>query len=113
MSVTEVNTANWQEVVIECSKQKPVVVDFWAPWCGPCHMVSPVLEELSSPEEMGNRLTFCKLNTDENQLIASKYGVMSIPTMMIFKGGEAVDMTIGATTKTNLKEKFEMHLAEE
>ena len=110
MAVSEVNSTDWEEKVLEGSKSKPVVVDFWAPWCGPCRMVSPILEELSEPGEMGGKLTFVKLNTDENQEIAGKYGVMSIPTMMIFKNGEAIDRTIGATTKNNLKEKFETHL---
>jgi thioredoxin 1 len=108
MSVFEVNDGNWESDVIESSKTKPVVVDFWAPWCGPCRMVSPVLEELS--EEMTEQLTFCKINIDENQETANKFGVMSIPTMIIFKNGEVIDRTIGASTKNKLKEKFEAHL---
>ena len=108
MPVIEVGNDNWDSEVIEGSKTKPVVVDFWAPWCGPCRMVSPVLEELS--EEMTDTMTFCKLNIDENQDTANKFGVMAIPTMMIFKNGDVVDRTIGASTKNKLKEKFEIHL---
>lgn len=108
MPVIEVNNDNWESEVIENSKTKPVVVDFWAPWCGPCRMVSPVLEELSA--EMNEQLTFCKINIDDNQETANRFGVMSIPTMIIFKNGEVIDRTIGASTKTKLKEKFEAHL---
>jgi len=108
MPVTEVGSDNWDSEVIEGSKIKPVVVDFWAPWCGPCRMVSPVLEELS--EEMTDTMTFCKLNIDENQDTANKFGVMAIPTMMIFKNGDAVDRTIGASTKNKLREKLELHI---
>jgi thioredoxin 1 len=110
MSVAEVGNIDFEDKVIEGSRSKPVVVDFWAPWCGPCRMVGPVLEELS--DEMNTQLDFFKLNTDENQETASKFGVMSIPTMIIFKGGEPIDRIVGATTKNNLKEKFEAHLAE-
>ena len=108
MSVLEVSSNEFQEKVLEASKTKPVVVDFWAPWCGPCRMVSPVLEELST--EMTGKINFFKLNTDENQETASQYGVMSIPTVMLFKGGEPVERIIGATTKNNFKEKLEAHL---
>jgi len=108
MAVLEINGNEFQAKVIEGSKAKPVVVDFWAPWCGPCRMVSPVLDELS--EEMSARITFFKLNTDENQQTASQFGVMSIPTVMLFKSGEPVERIIGATTKNNFKEKLEAHL---
>jgi len=108
MPVLEISSNEFQAKVIEGSKAKPVVVDFWAPWCGPCRMVSPVLDELSN--EMAARITFFKLNTDENQQTASQFGVMSIPTVMLFKGGEPVERIIGATTKNNFKEKLEAHL---
>ncbi len=110
MSVLDISTSEFQEKVIEGSKAKPVVVDFWAPWCGPCRMVSPVLDELS--DEMSDKITFFKLNTDENQETASQFGVMSIPTIMLFKGGEPVERIIGATTKNNFKDKLEAHLTQ-
>ncbi len=108
MAVNEVNNSNFESEVVEGSKQKPVVVDFWAPWCGPCKMVAPVIEELS--EEMTEKITFVKLNTDDNQDTASKFGVMSIPTLILFKDGEPIDRIVGATTKNNLKEKLEAHI---
>lgn len=111
MSVLDVSTSEFQEKVIEGSKSKPVVVDFWAPWCGPCRMVSPVLDELST--EMSEKISFFKLNTDENQETASQFGVMSIPTVMLFKNGEPVERIIGATTKGNFKDKLEAHLSKE
>jgi thioredoxin 1 len=110
MPVLEITSVEFQEKIIEGSKTKPAVVDFWAPWCGPCRMVSPVLEELS--EEMSEKLNFFKLNTDENQQTASQFGVMSIPTIMLFKDGEPVERIIGATTKNNFKEKLETHLTD-
>ena len=108
MSVIEISSNEFKAKVVEASKTKPVVVDFWAPWCGPCRMVGPVLDELAN--EMSEKITFFKLNTDENQATASQYGVMSIPTVMLFKGGEPVERIIGATTKNNFKEKLEAHL---
>ena len=110
MAVSDVSSSEFQEKVLEGSKTKPVVVDFWAPWCGPCRMVSPVIEELS--KEMSAQITFFKVNTDEAQEIASQLGIMAIPTVMLFKDGEPVDRIIGATTKNNFKEKLEAHLPE-
>lgn len=86
----------------------PVLVDFWAPWCGPCRIVGPVVEELAT--EFAGRAKVVKVNTDESQGIAGAYGIMSIPTLAIFKGGKPVDGVVGAVPKKILKELLEKHL---
>ena len=86
----------------------PVLVDFWAPWCGPCRMVSPVVEEIS--EQYAEQVKVVKVNTDENPKIASQYGIRSIPTLMIFKAGQRVDMVVGAVPKTTLANTLEKYL---
>ena len=82
-----------------------VVVDCWAPWCGPCRMVGPILDELA--KEMQGRIVFAKLNVDENPATSSKYQIMSIPTMLVFKNGNLVDRFVGAMPKEELKRKIE------
>ncbi len=84
-----------------------VLVDFWAPWCGPCKMIAPVLEELS--EELGDKLKIAKLNVDDNQETAGKYGVMSIPTLLLMKDGNVVDQVIGFQPKEALEELVNKH----
>jgi len=86
----------------------PVLVDFWAPWCGPCKMVAPVLEELS--ETYGEKLTIVKLNTDENPQVTSKYGITGIPTMNVYVGGEVVKTMVGAQSKPKLIRELEPFL---
>jgi thioredoxin 1 len=105
--ITTVTDTNFQSEVIE--SDKPVLVDFWAPWCGPCRMVAPVLEEIA--KERGEDLQIVKLNVDENQQTASKYQVMSIPTLILFKDGDVAHKVIGALPKRRLDAELDPVLA--
>jgi len=98
MSTVKIDKSNFQADVLQASE--PVVVDFWAEWCGPCKMIGPALEEIST--ELGGKVKIAKLNIDENPELAAQYGVRSIPTLMIFKGGQVADMKVGAAPKTAL-----------
>lgn len=95
--IVELTNDNFENEVLK--SDIPVLVDFWAPWCGPCKMMSPVVDEVS--EEIST-VKFCKLNTDEADTIAFKYKVMSIPTLMLFKNGEKVKQSVGAISKDDL-----------
>jgi thioredoxin 1 len=103
-AITEVSDGNFQAEVIE--SVTPVLVDFWAPWCGPCRQVAPVLEEIAG--EQGDSLKIVKLNVDDNQQTAAQYGVMSIPTLILFKGGQPAKQVVGALPKKRLEGELEL-----
>jgi thioredoxin 1 len=105
-SATQVTDSSFKQEVLD--SDVPVLVDFWAPWCGPCRMVAPVVDEISSQYE--GQIKVVKVNTDENPNVASQYGIRSIPTLMIFKGGQKVDMVVGAVPKTTLANTLEKYL---
>src|SRR5919199_1101 len=93
----------------EVRKYPLMIVDFWAPWCGPCRMVSPIIEQLA--REYSGKVVFGKVNVDENQRIAASFGIQSIPTLMIFKTGKAVDVIIGAMPKSQIEIKLKQQLS--
>jgi thioredoxin 1 len=105
--VTEVTDTNFQAEVLEA--ETPVLVDFWAPWCGPCRMVAPVVEEIA--KERGAALKVVKLNVDENQETAIAFEVMSIPTLILFSNGEVAKKVVGAYPKRKLEAELEPSLA--
>jgi len=97
--VIETTDKKFAEDVLK--SKTPVLIDFWAPWCGPCHMVSPVVEKLS--DDYGDKMGFYKMNVDEAPLTAQNYGIMSIPTLMLFREGQRVDQIVGAVPESTIK----------
>lgn len=104
--ILPVTDGTFEEAVI--NSQLPVLVDFWAVWCGPCKMVAPILEDLA--QNYGGRLKVVKLNVDENREVPAKYGIMSIPTLLLFKGGEVKETIIGALPKSQIVQTVTKHL---
>ncbi len=102
----EVNDSNFDQMVLQA--KTPVLVDLWAPWCAPCRMVAPVVEELASEYE--GRVSFAKLNVDQNPRTASRYGIMSIPTLLIFKDGKPLSNIVGFRPKAELKRSLDAAL---
>ena len=105
--VREVTDASFEQDVLQ--SERPVVVDFWAPWCGPCRVVSPILDDLAT--EHGDRVEFVKLNVDDNPATAARYNVLSIPTVILFERGEAQETVIGARSKNHYESAWQRWLS--
>jgi len=106
-NVLEVDAQNWDREVLQA--ETPVLVDFWATWCGPCKRLAPTIDEIS--RELSGRVKVAKLNTDEAGEVATRYGIMSIPTLLVFKGGQVVEQMTGLQTKQAIQSRLEQHLA--
>jgi thioredoxin 1 len=108
-SVQPVTDANFEADVIEASKTQPVMVDFWADWCRPCHMLSPTVEEIAKEHE--GKLKVVKLNVDDSQNSAAKFNIRGIPTLLVFKGGQVADQIVGAVPKEQIVKVLQRHLS--
>ena len=102
----DLNAENFQNEVIQ--SDLPVLVDFWAPWCGPCKMMSPIIDEVA--KALDGKVKVAKVNVDDNQALAQQHSILSIPTFMVFKGGQVVEQFSGAMTKEALQEKLQSHV---
>lgn len=102
-NVTTIDQSSFEEAVLK--SQKPVLVDFWAPWCGPCRAIAPIVEELA--KEYQGKVDFARLNVDESPFVASRYGIMSIPTLIVFKDGKPVHQVVGYQPREQLKKMLD------
>ena len=106
-NVVELTETSFESSVLK--NTKPVLVDFWAVWCGPCRQVAPIVESLAT--KWGDKVTVAKLNVDDVPSVAERYGIMSIPTLMLFKNGQVVERVVGAASQAALEKRFEPHLS--